>query len=235
MRPRRLPPIKTAMRVDFGFGNGVQTVDLPDENVLGVLLPNQVSVERCGADAVIYALANPIGAKKLCETVRAGEKIAVVTSDITRPMPTAKVMPFLLDELYKAGVQSKDITLVFALGSHRNHTPEEMRKRAGERAFAEIQCVDSAPDDCVRMGFTQNGTPVDITRVVAEADRRICLGNIEYHYFAGYSGGAKALMPGVRVFRPLLFKGNPATGGHCVGVAGGRAEGFESLPDTKGA
>ncbi len=68
---------------------------------------------------------------------------------------------------------------------------------AGERAWKEIHCVDSDPDDCVRLGFTDAGTPVDITRSVAEADRRICLANIEFHYFAGYSGGAKSIMPGV--------------------------------------
>ena len=72
-----------------------------------------------------------------------------------------------------------------------------MRKLAGERAFSEIRCVDSDAADCVHLGVTTAGTPVDITRTVAEADRRICLGNIEYHYFAGYSGGAKAIMPGV--------------------------------------
>ena len=112
-------------------------------------------------------------------------------------MPTYKVMPHLLDELYAAGVQKEDITLVFALGSHRKHTPEEMIKLAGERAWNEIKCVDSDPKDCIHMGTTSAGTPVDITRVVAEADYRICLGNIEFHYFAGYSGGAKAIMPGV--------------------------------------
>lgn len=128
--------------------------------------------------------------------MKPGEKIAVVTSDITRPMPTYKVMPALLDELYAAGVKGEDITLVFALGSHRKHTGEERKHLAGERAWSEIACVDSDPADCVRMGVTAAGTPVDITRVVAEADRRICLGNIEYHYFAGYSGGAKAIMPG---------------------------------------
>ena len=105
-------------------------------------------------------------------------------------MPTYKVMPALLDELYAAGARREDITLVFALGSHRHHTDEERRRLAGERAFSEIACVDCEPNDCVHMGVTKAGTPVDITRVVAEAARRICLGNIEYHYFAGYSGGA---------------------------------------------
>ena len=143
------------------------------------------------------ALASPIGTPRLRDLVRPGEKIAIVTSDITRPMPTWVVMPPLLEELYSAGVRPEDITLVFALGSHRPHTEAEQRHLAGEQAFAQITCVDSDVTDCVHVGVTARGTPVDIDRRVAEADRRICLGNIEYHYFAGYSGGAKAIMPGV--------------------------------------
>lgn len=185
------------MELGFGFGNTVQKVSVPDKNVIGVLHANEVKHELEGADEVRRALANPIGAPLLKEVVRPGEKVAIVTSDITRPMPTYVVMPPLLDALYEAGVKKEDITLVFALGSHRHHTPEEMKKLAGERAYAEIKCVDSDPTDCVHMGVTSHGTPVDVFRTVAEADRRICLGNIEYHYFAGYSGGAKAIMPGV--------------------------------------
>ena len=185
------------MDLKFGFGTGYQEVTVPAGSLLGELHGNSVEVERTGEDAVRYALENPIGAPKLREIVKKGEKIAIVTSDITRPMPTYKVMPALLDELYAAGVEKEDITLVFALGSHRKHSPEEQKKLAGERAFNEIRCVDSDVTDCVHLGVTSTGTPVDITRVVAEADRRICLGNIEYHYFAGYSGGAKAIMPGV--------------------------------------
>ena len=185
------------MMLEFGFGAGVQTVQVPEENLLGVLHANQVPLELTGEAEVRRALEAPIESPRLRELVHPGEKVAIVTSDITRPMPTYKVMPPLLDELYAAGVRREDITLVFALGSHRKHTAEERRKLAGERAWNEIACVDSEPADCVRMGVTGAGTPVDITRVVAEADRRICLGNIEYHYFAGYSGGAKAIMPGV--------------------------------------
>ena len=185
------------MELEFGFGNTVQKVSVPDKNVIGVLHANEVKHELEGADEVRRALANPIGAPLLKEVVRPGEKVAIVTSDITRPMPTYVVMPPLLDALYEAGVKKEDITLVFALGSHRHHTPEEMKKLAGERAYAEIKCVDSDPTDCVHMGVTSHGTPVDVFRTVAEADRRICLGNIEYHYFAGYSGGAKAITPGV--------------------------------------
>jgi len=185
------------VKLELGIGSRLQQVEIPDHCVQQVLLPNDVKRELTGEDEVRRALANPVGTPALKEIVKAGETVAIVTSDITRPMPTYKVMPALLDELYEAGIRPEDITLVFALGSHRPHTEAEMRKLAGERAFSEIRCVDSDAADCVHLGVTTAGTPVDITRTVAEADRRICLGNIEYHYFAGYSGGAKAIMPGV--------------------------------------
>ena len=185
------------MRIQLGIGTGTQTVEVPDRCVQQVLEPNPVPHGLTGEAEVRRALAEPIGTPRLREIVHPGESIAIITSDITRPMPTWTVMPPLLEELYAAGVQPEDITLVFALGSHRKHTEEEMRHLAGERAFREIRCVDGDPNDCVHPGVTSRGTPVDIDRRVAEADRRICLGNIEYHYFAGYSGGAKAIMPGV--------------------------------------
>jgi len=185
------------MKLEFGYGTGVQSVEIPDQNVMGVLLPNPVERGLTGEAEVRRALDAPIGAPRLGEIVKPGEKIAIVTSDITRPMPTHTVMPALLEELYLSGARPQDITLVFALGSHRKHTGEERKTLAGARAFREIACIDGDYADCVHFGVTSRGTPVDIVRAVAEADRRICLGNIEYHYFAGYSGGAKAIMPGV--------------------------------------
>ena len=185
------------MKLEFGFGAGIQTVEVPDRNLKGVLMSNDVPRGLMNEEEVRRALENPIGTPRLKDIVKPGEKIVVITSDITRPCPTYRIMPPLLDEFYAAGCKPQDITLVFALGSHRRHTPEEMLKLAGQRAINEINCVDSTPDDCVHIGTTDRGTPVDISRVVAEADRRILLGNIEYHYFAGYSGGAKAIMPGV--------------------------------------
>ena len=184
------------MKLRFGFGNGFQEAEVPEKNLIGELHANPVPPGPGEEEEIARALREPIGTPRLKDIVHPGETVAIVTSDITRPMPTARVMPFLLDELYAGGIRPEDITLVFALGSHRRHTEEERKKLAGERAFREIRCVDSDPDDCVSFGITSRGTPVDICRTVAEADRRICLGNIEYHYFAGYSGGAKAIMPG---------------------------------------
>lgn len=192
------------MKIKLGYGTGFQSADVPDRNIIKVLEPNDIlhgsfhssDASRDAGSLVADALANPVGTPHLREIVKPGEKIAIITSDITRPMPTWEVIPQVLDELYAAGAKADDITLVFALGSHRPHTEDEKKKLAGERAYSEIRCVDSNPMDCIHMGTTSKGTPIDITRAVAEADRRICLGNIEYHYFAGYSGGVKALMPG---------------------------------------
>ncbi len=185
------------MKLEFGFGSGVQTVDVPDANYKGSLLANPIPAGLRGEDAVKAALDNPIGAPLLEKVISPGETVAIVTSDITRPCPSWQILPTLLDRLYAAGIHREDITLVFALGSHRRQTEDEKRHLAGDRAYSEIRCIDSDPDNCVHLGSTSIGTPVDIFRPVAEADHVICLGNIEYHYFAGYSGGAKAVMPGV--------------------------------------
>ncbi len=185
------------MHLTFAIGERTQGVTVPDENLLSILTMGALPPGLTGEAEVRRALEQPIGTPRLRELVKPGETVAIVTSDITRPMPTAAVLPAVLDELYAAGIRREDITLVFALGSHRKHTLDEQRRLAGERAWREIRCVDSDPSDCLLLGTTSAGTPVEITRAVAQADRRICLGNIEYHYFAGYSGGAKALMPGV--------------------------------------
>ncbi len=185
------------MEFELGFGAGVQKLTVPDRNLLDVLTQNDVPVGLTGEAEVRRALASPIGTPRLRDIVKKGETVAIVTSDVTRPMPSAVVLPAVLEELDAAGVDRRDITVVFGLGSHRHQTEAEMRKLVGDAVFDSVRCVDSDVDDCVHMGDTSFGTPVDIFRPVAEADRRILLGNIEYHYFAGYSGGAKALMPGV--------------------------------------
>ncbi len=185
------------MKIEIAIGKEKQKVNIPDENLLGILKSNSIEKSLVGSEAVSYALNNPIGTPHLKDIIKKGEKIVIITSDITRPLPSYTVLPGILKELKEKCVSSEDITIVFALGSHRKHTAEEMKKLVGDHIYSTIKCVDGDSKDFVHMGKTRLGTPVDITRIVAEADRRICLGNIEYHYFAGYSGGAKAIMPGV--------------------------------------
>lgn len=183
-------------QVHIPYGTEKLPLSIPKKNLLKVLSANPCSTP-CGEQAELQrALANPIGTKRLSQLAKPGQKVAIVTSDITRPMPTYKVLPFVLAELEQAGVADEDITVVFALGSHRPHTEKEKKKLVGEDIYRRLKCVDSQAD-YVHMGTTSRGTPVDIFRPVAESDLRICLGNIEFHYFAGYSGGGKAIMPGV--------------------------------------
>lgn len=185
------------MKLEFGYGTGIQTVEVPDKNLCAVLRANERRHEHRGEEAVRYALAHPHEGLFLRGLVRPGQKIAIVASDISRPAPSYQILPPILEELFAAGCRAEDITVVFALGVHRCHTEEEKRRLVGDRVYDTVRCEDSRPEDCVRMGYTRIGTPVDVTRTVAEADFRICTGNIEYHYFAGYSGGVKAIMPGV--------------------------------------
>lgn len=192
---------------------------IPDKNVLGEILPNTCPSVESEEKEVRRALSVPFDSPLLSDVVRPGEKVVIITSDVTRPVPSRIIIPCLLDELRKAGVENKDITVVFGLGSHRKQTEEEQKNLVGEEVYGQVRCIDSNPDDCVHLGTCKNGTPVDIFRTVAEADRRILVGNVEYHYFAGYSGGMKAIMPGVsskeaiqanhkNMIRPGAFAGN---------------------------
>ena len=185
------------MKLEIGFGTQPQSFEVPEKNLIGILGPNAVEITETGRPVVVKSLQNPIGAPKLSEIVKPGEKIVIITSDITRPVPSYKIIPPVLEELWAAGAGPKDVTVVFALGSHRRHTVDEMKRLVGEEVYEQVRCVDGDPADFIHMGVTGLGTPVDVTRLVAEADRRICIANIEYHYFAGYSGGAKSIMPGV--------------------------------------
>ena len=123
------------MKLSFGFGNGVQEVELPSRNLIGELHANDVPIGLRGEAEVVRALRDPIGSQRLRDIVRPGETVAIVTSDLTRPMPTALVMPALLDELYAGGVRPEDITLVFALGCHRPQTEAERKKLPASAHF----------------------------------------------------------------------------------------------------
>lgn len=185
------------MHFKYGYGKGYREFDIEEKNIIAELSQNSVETALTDAAEVRRALQNPIGTGKLSTIVKPGERIVIITSDITRPMPSKLVLPLLMEELLEAGVAYADITVVFALGSHRKHTEDEKKYLVGEEIYNKIRCVDSDVKQCKMLGTTTRGTPVEIFDVVANADRRICLGNIEFHYFAGYSGGSKAIMPGV--------------------------------------
>jgi len=184
------------MEIKLGYGKDFFNINITDENIADIILPAKIAGEKDEIEIISESLANPVGTGKISEIIQSHDKIAIVTSDITRPVPSARILPYIIGEIKAYGVPDENIVIVFALGSHRPHTEEEKSKLVGEEIYNKYRCVDSDPADCVLMGETQAGTKVNITRAVAEATKRICIGNIEYHYFAGYSGGAKAVMPG---------------------------------------
>jgi nickel-dependent lactate racemase len=191
------------MDFELGYGKTTVRVSVPKKNLQAVLLPNDIEVSQSEQEIVGQSLQNPIASKRLRDIVKKGQTVSIVTSDITRPMPSYKVLPQVLDELRAGGVEDKDITVVLALGSHRGHSEEEKRALIGSEVFDRVLCIDSDMDHCMTLGTTAQGTPADIFVPVAKADVRVLLGNIEYHYFVGYSGGAKALMPGVSSRRAI--------------------------------
>ncbi len=189
------------MRHSLKYGDQVVTIDLGNDwadraSVISKISPRDASGEE-QEEVVRSALDHPVASARLQDLVQPGESVCVVTSDLTRPMPSDVVLPALLEDLFAGGISPDDITVVFATGIHRSQSRAEQVKLVGEDIAHQVRCVDSDPGDVVFVGRTEKGTPVQLTRVVAESDRIICLGNVEFHYFAGYSGGVKAILPGV--------------------------------------
>jgi nickel-dependent lactate racemase len=186
------------MELLLKYGKSSRQLHIPESDAkVCVLEAGRTSSHSCEADLIRAALATPIESETLSDVVGPGKRVVIVTSDITRPCPSARLLPPLLEELRRGGVRESNITVVFGLGAHRPHTPEERVRLAGEENYRRVRCIDSDPSDVTLIGHTSRGTPLTIFRPVLEADVRVCLGGIEYHYFVGYSGGYKAIVPGV--------------------------------------
>ena len=183
-------------RVKLAYGSTFFEVDIPEHNFLGVFEPQAVAAVEDERTLLQNALAHPIGSLPLRELARTGGQVAIITSDLSRPCPSKKMLPHILAELESAGVIDQDIIIVLALGLHRKMTPAEIEAALGPEIIQRIRVLNHDVDDTVHIGVTSAGTPVEIYRPIIEAQLRICLGNLEFHYFAGYSGGAKALFPG---------------------------------------
>lgn len=184
------------MEITLKSGYDAQTVSVRDELIRDILMPKELPHDPDEQALLHQALSHPVGTEPLAKTVRKGESVVIMTSDITRPCPSDRILPQVLEELYSAGIRPEDITILFGRGSHRRQSEEEMIHLVGEEVFRTVRCDDTDFSRTVHVGETHRGTPVDIDERVVSADRRILIGNVEYHYFAGFSGGAKALMPG---------------------------------------
>lgn len=184
-------------KIPLAFGSGVLELKIPEKNISRIILPSKPEKRETEAFLIKKALENPIKSKRLCEIVNPKSKIVIIVSDVTRPTPSAKILPPLLEELHLGGAKDENITIVFALGLHRRQTEEESKGLVGEEIYRKIRCIQHDTGRCRRIGVTSRGTPVEIFEEVLKADVVIGTGGIEFHYYAGYSGGAKSILPGV--------------------------------------
>lgn len=185
------------------YGKGSIAVEVPGSMLMGSYTFEPPKLEA-GCDALVQrALEHPLNAPRLHQLATAGQRVAILCSDITRPCPTDILLPYLVEELNAAGIPDEDITIVIALGTHRPMTTAEIRSAFGADINRRFRIMNHDPDDVVQLGQTGFGTPVEIFRPVVEADLRVALGNVEYHYYAGFSGGAKAIVPGCASLRTI--------------------------------
>ena len=189
--------IANTKKISLAFGSMALELDIPERNLSSIILPSEFETKEDGTSLIKKALENPIKSRRLSEIVKPDSKVAIIVSDVTRPTPTAKLLPPLLDELYLGGAKDKNITIVFALGLHRNQIEEESRKLVGEDIYKKIRCIQHDTGRCRRIGMTSRGTPIEIFEDILDTDVVIGIGSIEFHYYAGYSGGAKSVLPGV--------------------------------------
>ena len=173
---------------------------VPTRSFLGSIEPKEKSGAPDAKIEVERALNEPLGSKKLSEIVKPEHKVAIVVDDATRPAPSDILVLSLLKELNTAGVKDENITVIFACGTHRAVKQEEAVKLLGQEVLSRVKTVshDFKAQDLVHVGTTQkHGTKVLLNRVFVEADVRILTGDVCLHYYAGYGGGRKSVLPGV--------------------------------------
>lgn len=187
----------TTMKLELPFGNTTVSLNIPETHPVETVVPNEALITSDPGTIILKALQNPIGRERLSKIVQPGDTVSIIVSDTTRPVPTALMLPPILNKLLAANVEKEDITIIFALGIHRHHTEEEKQNIVGQDIYQEYQCIDHNIEQCDNLGTTSQGTPVEVFEPVARSDIVICTGNIEHHYFAGYTGGLKAVLPGV--------------------------------------
>jgi lactate racemase len=185
------------VKVHLEYGTTGLDLDVPSSNV-DVITPRFVPGLADEAEAFRAAVRDPIGGKPLRETVKPGERVAVVIADITRPLPSERLLPWLFAEL--SHVPAEHITVVNGTGSHRVQTSAELAEMVGVDVARRYRVVNHDAHDAstlVEVGKGLDGRPVRFARAYAEADRRIVLGFIEPHFMAGFSGGYKGVFPAV--------------------------------------
>ena len=182
------------------YGKTEICVRVPTRNLLGSIDPKDRASVPDGKAEVARALREPIGSKRLGEIVKPESRVAIVIDDATRPSPSHLIIPPLLDELTVAGAKDENFTIIFGCGTHRTVKREEAAQLLGEDVLGRVKTIshDCNSQDLVHIGTTQkHGTKVSLNRIFVEADIRILTGDVCLHYFAGYGGGRKSVLPAI--------------------------------------
>jgi nickel-dependent lactate racemase len=201
------------MKVALAYGRGRLVVEVPSQAV--VITPEELAGlpdERAAFDAAVRA---PIGAAPLRELAGPSDTVAIVIADITRPSPSERLVPWIMAEL--AHVARENFVIVNGTGSHRANTQEELVQMLGEDVVATTRIVNhNAFDDATltRLGRTSYGGEIWLNDDYLRADVRIATGFIEPHFFAGFSGGPKGVVPGVAGIKTIMHLHNAQMIGH---------------------
>lgn len=185
---------------------------IPDELVAGVLVSKTESykVDKSEEELVREALKNPIDSKPLCELARDKKHVVIISSDHTRPVPSHITMPILLEEIRKYNKDVK-VTILIATGMHRPTTHEELVNKYGEIIVKNEEIVIHNAyndEDMSFKGILPSGGELWVNKLVDDADLLISEGFIEPHFFAGFSGGRKSVLPGIASKKTVLWNHN---------------------------
>ncbi|MCW3994609.1 MAG: nickel-dependent lactate racemase [Candidatus Bathyarchaeota archaeon] len=203
------------------YGKTDVCVRIPARNLLGTIEPKEQPGAPDAKAEVERALKEPIGTKRLCEIVKPESKVAIVVDDATRKAPSEKMLLPVLAELNSAGVKDENITVFFGCGTHRAVKPEEAAELLGEEALKRVKTISHCctAQDLVYIGTTKTyGNKIYVNRAFAEADVKVLLGDVGYHYYAGFGGGRKSVLPAVcgeetiKTNHALLLNANARTG-----------------------
>jgi len=182
------------------YGESDVCIRVPARNFLGSIEAKKAVGVSDPESEIKRALKEPIGSKRLTEIAQVNQKVAIVVDDATRDAPSELMLLPVLAELNSVGVKDKDITIIFGCGTHRVVTTIEAKKLLGKEVISRIKTIshNCKSEDLVYIGKTKShGTKVRVNRVFAEADLKILLGDVGFHYYAGYGGGRKSVMPAI--------------------------------------
>jgi lactate racemase len=201
------------MKVSLPYGSTQLTVDVPANAT--ILRSRHIPALADEHAAFLASLDSPIGSAPLTQLVRSGDRIAIVISDITRPTPNHLIVPWLLEAL--AHIPRSQFVILNGTGSHRGNTREELIQMLGKDIVETVEIINHNafdPETLRFLGETGSGVPVWINRRYMEADFRIVTGFIEPHFFAGFSGGAKGIIPGLAGLQTIQALHNAPLIGH---------------------